>query len=542
MLKKTDIPRGSMIRVVPLGKLAEIHYNDNGVISGIYDTDGIEMKDKWDASICARLQKNSIIPSRLLNSGSCAVRGVFHHVTAKIEYIERYGVDNDVEAAIQTKEIENVEFYAFDIIDGKSVYGAYQVDTLLDMRGFNRCKEFMGNFDSNAHVKLEELHAMSDYPFISGYAIAENGKPTRYIDSGVSYEKINDVMREVSKNGYINARLVSSSNREYLIPYTELVRYNVQKNSIILFDEGVKFCTDRNRNAKKVDHAIRCEFCGATINVPMRGYVRCGYDNCVSNIYPCVENMLYVFGLNHLSYADYISYVEDKKIVSICDVMSLPEYADAKVSVTLSTLLQALCPPGVVRSVGFFDKLCESAKSQESIMFYLNDPVWIEKDMKRILNPIDIEAFKNWVSDPENLLIIKTFIDMDNISIQDTKVSLDVPTLFRNKKILLDGVFKHGSFEYVSSILKSYGADITAEFDNRCNCVIIGDLTKYKENLESVLKAGAYGIPVFAENGFFKDYGIDRDIENVRIEKSAETYSSLDENNINVIKDTLGGM
>lgn len=517
MLKQNELPIGCTVRVVPVGKLADIKYNGNGIISGIYDTDGKTTGDKWDSDLCVRIQKNGIIPSRLVNAKSCTVRGVFHHNTAKIEYLEKHGVDSDVESALQSIEIENVEFQAFDLIDSNVSYGAYQAATTLNMMGFEGCKSFVWNGDSSHTLKIDTLQAMSDYPFVSGYAIVMNGKNSSYVDSNIRVERVQSIERIVNRTGYIDALIQTVRGNSYVVPYARIVRYNVMPNSLIVWDEDIKFCSDRNSKAKKVSQDIRCDFCGAQIHVPVtkNGYVKCGYDNCTSSMYPTIENMLSMFGVDCIEYPVYLDYVKSKKIRSLCDVMSLPEYKDTKIKLKISKLLSALCPPGIVRSADFFDKMLECAKSFDAMLYYLDNPQDIKKDMLRVLNPIDIKSFETWISDPENLLTVKTFISMDNIVLVKDSVDIDVPKLFRNKRILLEGRFRHGSYSTVSSILKSYGADIVVEFDNRCDCVIIGGLEKNPYAFDSVAKAGSYHIPVFEEIGFFRDYGIDSDIANI---------------------------
>ena len=103
-------------------------------------------------------------------------------------------------------------------------------------------------------------------------------------------------------------------------------------------------------------------------------------------------------------------------------------------------------------------------------------------------------------------------MEMKNIRIVETTVKLDVPPLFRNKVIYLEGAFNHGSYMDVSSILTCYGATVTTTLDNRCSCVIVGGLVRNTDLVESVRIAASYNIPIYAESDFFNQYGIDDDI------------------------------
>lgn len=515
MLKKTDVMVGDTVRVVPIGFLAQVDYNSNGVISGVYslDEEG-SVSYKLDSNVTAKLQKCNVIPSRIVNSKECSVQGVFTYDLLSIPDMVCIGKDAYLKKIVSEFNLDNVSFYAFNIVDSKVTYGAYQQNTLLSMMGFKVCDSFVISSDVKKKSNFNSIPVMLKYPLVCGYAVLQRGSDFRYVPEYFTYSRVASVKRQVNPSGYILASVLCTDNYEIKVPYPDVVRFNIQKGSYIIVDfDKVVYCSDRNNTSKKVEREFRCEFCGSLVTSPMTGYLKCSYDNCTSNMYPQVENMLTTFGLDPLPYADYIDYVKSGKILSLSDVLDLERYKGNTVQCTPSDVLKAVCPVHVVKDRSFFDKFVEFCKSIESVNYYICNPCDISKDMSSFLPYNMCKSFELWIDDPENLLTVQTFMSMNNICIKFDSITLDVPKIFRNKTIHLTGKFRRGSYDTISSILRSYGAEISAKFDNRSNCVIVGDLEKNVESIPVVDIALSYNIPVFTETAFFSSYGIDYDIE-----------------------------
>ena len=515
MLNKTDVMVGDTVRVVPLGFLAQVDYNSNGVISGVYslDEEG-NVSYKLDSNVTAKLQKCNVVPSRVVNSKKCSVQGVFTYDLLSVSDMVCVGKDAYLKKIVSEFNLDDVSFYAYNLIDSKVTYGAYQQNTLLSMMGFKVCDSFVISSDVKKKSNLNNIPVMLKYPFVCGYSVLQRGNDFRYVPEYFTYSKVVSVSREVNHSGYILASVICLDEYEIRVHYPDVVKFNVQKGSYVIVDSGrIVYCSDRNNYSKKVEREFHCEFCGSLITSPVTGYLKCSYDNCTSNMYPQVENMLNVFGLEFLPYSDYISYVKSGYILSLSDVLDLERYKDTTVHCTVSDILKAVCPVSVVKDRSFFDKFVEFCKSVESVNYYISNPSDISKDMSSFLPYNMCKSFEQWIDNPENLLTVQTFMSMDNIHIKTNSVTLDVPKIFRNKTIYLEGKFRRGSYETVSSILRSYGADISAKFDNRSNCVIVGDLEKNIESIPVVDIALSYNIPVFTETAFFNSYGIDNDIE-----------------------------
>ena len=78
---------------------------------------------------------------------------------------------------------------------------------------------------------------------------------------------------------------------------------------------------------------------------------------------------------------------------------------------------------------------------------------------------------------------------------------------------MITGDFLHGGVEEISAIFSSYGALVTATFDEAVDCIVVGD-TQSNVNGHTVQYALKHNIPVFTEHDFFARYEIDKDLAN----------------------------
>ena len=515
MLSTKYLQVGDTVRVAPMGLRCRISYNSNGVVSRIVfiDSSDVEWQCALDESIA--LQKYNVVPSRLVNKTACQVEGILSFEGLSAIDVVNTGVDKAVQGKILDKN-EQLYFKAYNLTDSRVQYGAYQQVTQLSMMGFNVCPGFVYSADMS-QSKVEKLPVIAlQYPFISGYEVVSKGNVCSFVNESCQFSRVESVARDVNSLGNIVAKVTCADRVQFTVPYNQIVKYNVQKNTVVAYeDDGIVYSTDKSNRAKKVDADIHCSCCGAAIHVKENEpYCRCSYSNCMSMKYPVVENMIKLLGLAPMSYVTYRKYVDNGQLTSICDIFDVTENSSIEVHCTLPTLLRALCPVYVVRSADFFDRMCKCAGSTDATMHYLQNPDDIYSDMHTVLSKVCLKNFISWIKDPENLLVVKTFVEMPNIHLQESSVHLDVPPLFRNKVIYLEGTFNHGSYMDVSSILSCYGATVTTTLDNRCNCVVVGGLVKNPDSLESVKIAVSYDIPVYQERIFFEHYGIDADIEN----------------------------
>lgn len=509
MINKSNVQVGDTVVVVPFGLVGRVNYNENGVISGI-DVCGKDSASYVPLShtTCAKLQKNNVVPSRLVNKRGYVVNGVFEVSGIGVQDVVNRNPSEVLLSAISDGNRE-VSFKAFMMESPNDSYSFVQQSALMTTLGFNKCSSFVVSSSEQLN-RIAKMPSMLLYPKVSGYAIVHKDGYV-YEPESFQYLKVSSVQRDVNSSGFIVAEVQFDNGSSITVPYPQVVKYNVQKSSCVVVDSGhIVFCSDRGNLSKKVDREFHCNFCGSLVTSPFDGYVRCPYDNCTSRLYPVVENMTREFNVPCIDYSTYRQYVDEKRITCLVDVFDLPEYKDLKISCTLSTLLKALCPVNVVKNRSFFDKFVEKCGSLEAFHHYIENPYEIESDMSHFVDKTSCQAFSTWISVPENILTVKSVIDI--VDVKQREFNLDVPKLFRNKSVYIEGDFNHGSYSVISSILRSYGADIVTTVDTRCDCVLLGDFVRNLEDVPAVNIARSYNIPVYTESYFFGMYDIDSDL------------------------------
>lgn len=521
MIDVSYLESGSTVRVVPIGLLCSVRYNDNGVLSKVsLQEESSCNESSLPVKVVVDLQKRGILPSRFPNVKSCTVNGVFTSEKLTLDVLASIagtaGVENmllDVldGQVVRSLSVNDIKFVAYDV-DSKvqQTYSPYQQLTSMSLMGLETCDSFVMSPSVNTN-KIRALQAMKLYPYVRGYFVIY--KSDKYfVDSAVQYYKVRKVDRYVNKLGYIYGNVYTEQGDVVSVPYTAVVRNGVKKGCCIAVDDGV--IQDSYPSSNVVDNEFKCQFCGASVRCPSRGHVRCPNPNCTSNMYPNVEHLLATLNLPAMSYDSYVTYVKAGSIQALCDVFSVEPYSSCVVSCTLSTLLNAVCPPGTCRDSEFFEKFVKGAGSMESSMYYLANPSSIEADMGSLLNSMDVASFREWISNDENLLQVKTFVeDIPNVVVEKKSVNLDVPSILRGQRICLQGKFRRGSYEFVYDLLEAFGAAVLTSFDNTCTAVVVGsvDADFYLNGSQASL-ARSYNVPVYLEDAFFAHYEMDNDL------------------------------
>ena len=500
MLDVNNLTSSNVVNVIPIGLMCKATYNENGVISGIYTLDSTtqEVEEKLPSNYVSKMQKQGLVPSRLTMKSKFEVNFVIKPVNFDVVQLQKMGYDKYVKSILDMNnaEVEAVAYYGKSdnsIMSNTNV----QMMSRLGMFGFKTADTFM----CSEHViskqsNLQKILLTSNYPFINGYQVS-SGTDHKYVPSNVKVLKVASCDRTVNEHGFVQAHTVFSDDTYLDVPYTEIVRNNVQKRSVVVVDNNhVVYCNDLNNKRKKVPNQFHCDYCGTLVHVPFNGYVKCSYDNCVSTMLDRAQHMVNSLNMEKLDVATYWEYVNDRKIHMLLDVFDLPQYKDCQVECTVADMLWASCPVSLIRNRDFFDKLVTCAGSLEAVNHYLENPDEIQKDMLSVLSIRDIELYTQWISIPENLLTVKSMMDVPNVHVKTKAVSLNVPKIFRDKSICLQGPFKHGSFQEVSSILESYGASVVAAFSPRVDCVVLGDFVRVPESNTVAQTAVSYNYSV----------------------------------------------
>lgn len=522
MLKSNMVGPGDTVKVIDLGILCRVDYNSNGVISGLYikDSDNSDYEDRLNLDRLGKLQKKNIIPSRLnSNYRNCSIYGVLCYEDALdiniVSGYYPYCLYDYIYNSIDNNYLDNISFKAYDLRDSDVSYGVYQVQTKLEMMGFKTCYSFVISSSNISNSIIENRVEASNYPFISGYCVFNRYNTSRYIPEPIRGGIVKNIRQDLNNCGYVLA-FIDLGEFDILTSYTDVIRFNLQKGSKVLYiqdSEGIVYSNTRNSNFKRVSNELVCSVCGSKISVPSKGYVSCPDPNCMSKQYSDYCRMTLALSMETMSYIDFMKYVKSGSIGNLYDVFYLDRYKNNEYSCSLASMLDFICPLTIRRTKDFFERFVQYAGSTESVLHYIQNPSEISRDLS--LDSMSIQNISKWFEIPQNVLTIHTMLEVSNLHITDKegKILEGVAHLFNNKSIYVEGEFKHGSYGYICSILEGYGASIATVIDNRCSCVLVGYFTDPEtDNIAHI--ASCYGIPVYSENDFFNQYGIDDDIKN----------------------------
>ena len=202
--------------------------------------------------------------------------------------------------------------------------------------------------------------------------------------------------------------------------------------------------------------------------------------------------------------------MKSNKLISISDVLVLEEFKDFKASSTIFDLLRVYLPFTEVddSTLSKFSAGCNNSKSR--LEYYIHSPNSLTNDMN-----LDSRSGSNIVKlfqDPIYSNEILDILYLDNFSLSVENKMFDGAPIFRGKRIFITGSFKHGSMEEISSILNSYSAEVTFDYEGKIDLVLVGDISEGVNGV-AVKNAISLRVPIMKESDFFKRYEIDDDIQ-----------------------------
>lgn len=520
--------RGSFLGVVPLGLVCTLQYSDKGILQKMWpnleptdtpDPNNI-LEQPIETNVVIALEKAKVVPQRiqLPASGATLVKGVLY--SPKAFFREGYLPEVVFEDMIAdlTENPDTYQFYAGDLRNsGLRFNGAIAIRNRLEVLGFKLIPGYSITEEFNDTTFIRMLRS-NRYPFpiplFAGYMVFLNGNMTFYAPRFRQFiaERVESY---TDRNGYVMADVYSTSDvLECTISYTDIVKYNIQKGTSVLVDSNNSVILGRPTDADSrlpVSSDINCSICGKAIKVMAKGYTECEDPHCQSKIYPDIIHFCNTLGLEVLSFERFSECIKDKSLLCLTDLFTLDEYKDVEVKCTIGALLTSIIPVSVCSDPSFIQEIVARAGSPEAVDYYLKNPETIERDLK--LTGIYMPKIVRWMNDPYNITTYETLINMpEQIEIVSVEKQFSGAPIFRNKVICLTGKFKSGDYETVTSILKSYSAEVVTQFNNRVSAVLVGH---FRDEDPSIIEmAKAYNKPVYKETEFFNAYDISKDIDN----------------------------
>ena len=505
---------GSYAYPIPLGVPMTLQYNVEGNIEKVFYGIGESIEDRTKEIMSFMLQHNTIPAKLSVAGGTTFVLGVLYTGDIPKKELALHQFQGEQYDKYRMNP-EKFNFFAFDIdCTATRISGGLAKQSTLSMNKFNTLQVQM----TPALPTDETISTWTSgqyWNFIPGICMAvfsEMSSPD-YNVLNVQSIVVKKIEKITDETGCIKAIINSESGIILNVDYSEVVGKNIKAGDTLYlnYNNSIAFILHKNNDA--VNDTISCEFCGRRFRVPHFGEVYCPDEHCLSRFYPEVQRFLKENGLQTMEYNRYKALVESHSITAFPDILLLPEYEDVKVDTSIDKILRSMISPRLIRSMDVLTMFANAMRNNiKSFIFYVDHPDRIRIDLS-IQHP-DLNRLIMWLSDDMNASDVKTIIMSKQFNIKKQDIRFEGAPIFRNKKYCITGNFVHGDYAEVMSILRSYSADVTTDFDQTVSAVLVGS-TQENFNGEILRSARSIGIPVFDEVAFFSRHQIDEDLRNL---------------------------
>lgn len=516
MFVKNLLKSGTFFIPVPMGMPLTLQYGVSGKLQKVYLGHDLGTASDCGKDFLSLFVATPIVPTNIpIKNTTTYVRGVLYTDTV---YPVNGKLPECLYAMISEDYLENpgqFKFYAATV-ENTAVKNPTSNTQWLHTAKFNALRGWIVPQDFNRE-KFDNLLRVNKYPFRLGYIseyIIYEGNSYTYTMLDIAQYVLDHSHSYLNQAGWLRAELFTKDGDKVIpfadVEYSAIIRYAVGKDAVVVMHgNSIECCIVRSDDMP--NRIIKCPVCGKQYGVKPTGITQCDDPHCMSTQFNNVNQMLGVFNLPPISWDDYQDYVRSEKLLSITDVFDLPEYADATIDVKLSTILAAVVPLTVVPDVKLFDVFCNKCNNDlKTIRYYMDNPERIRADIG-IASAVT-PRFVNWLTDPANLLLFDTIVDLPQIRISLKSKKFNGLPILRNEHIYLTGDFRHGMYRDVVALLESFSANIYTEFTDKVNCVIIGGLHQ-NINGKIINEARKNGISVYEEAQFFGMYQLDEDIK-----------------------------
>lgn len=517
---KNSAAGGAYVQPIPLGMQVILEYSDKGILARVTTDLGEELPFE----LVVKLQVANVLIQRLQTyKAACKVTGVLVAPASEFKLTKCAGelpaCTYPAFLKLAKTKPEKLRFYALDIqISGSQYLPATSAMGRLAMMQFNSLSGVAITTSANPAAVISQLSRTVEslnlgIDVVTGLYIhrATNPRVSTNLVCGV----IQKFDYSLDINGYVHGELkcdLGSGVDTVFVPYAQILRHQISNNCFVILDEqsNIQYASQPRVFSKVASSRITCPICGKKYSVnTSSAAVSCVDNHCPSKLYPQICRMLIKFGLAPMSEQEFSTHIHTGKIQALKDVLDLPEYAQYEVTTTLSNLLEAITPVQLLSGdLDSISKFVHQASSGTAVSYYIHNPEMVKFDLK--MSKLFAQRFKEFWSDSYNVEMYDAFLDIPDISIVAPEKKFNGDLIFRNKLICLTGEFKHGSYDEMISILKSYAGTAVVEFTSQINFVLVGHLGTPDPYI--IERARAYKIPIYRELEFFSAYQIDDDL------------------------------
>lgn len=516
MSAKTFCRPGSFFEVVPIGLQVTLQYSSKGLLEKVFIGYNA-MKSESGKELLSSIKANKLVPPSIQTKGGTTwVEGVFYTDTVISESgLSPYCNNHEMISGIIENTIP-VQFYAGRVESlAASFQGFNVIRNWLQMNNFN----ILPGFLMPAGVNNEGIMNMifdKNYPFtrksVSGYMIFDTNDQ-RYKPLNNRQRLVKKVMKFRDVNGYIRAT-IQTTDGDITVPYSDVVKFNINANTLIHLDVKGKIIDSELTDAKKRDKRsskLTCDICGKPFNVPLSGSVRCTDPHCSSNLYQDICHMLNTFNLPGMSGDRFEEVIKSKEVTTLTDVLLLPEYHDLHLELTLAKVVEGCVPVAICPSTTVFSLLANTCNnSLKNLEYYIQNPDKIATELT--IKNVFVANLIKWLNDSYNVLTLQTLLYSPQITLLTTSKKFDGAPIFRGQYIFVTGDFEHGPLSEIIAIISSYDANVVTEYSPEVKLAVVGDHMSSIDG-KSLSECKASGIKVWSESEFFAHFGIDEDLK-----------------------------
>lgn len=513
MFLKNEFKSGELVMIMPVGIPVTLQYNPKGILEKVYcsiEDDITDYEVSYD--MFNSLYESKICPVKIpLTGGTTHVKGVLY--TGKWHTGEGslpYCVLSDMCIEF-TERPKTYNFFACQVTSTAAKFnGAAACKRWFNMAKFNQLPSFLVPTPLTSVSFNSAVNRIYEFiPEMIMYFVVYDKSGVRYVSTDIKQHYIHKINEYLDEYGNIKGELIFDDSTLSL-DYSDIVRMNIQRRMHIVVDRSGQPLRVFGDSKKRVSGTISCSVCGKQIITPMHGVVKCPDPHCMSNMYPAFSRFLHCYNLLDMTFGEYKAYVQSGLIREISDIFKLSNWSQYNIETSLSDLLRSIVPVSQVadnNAIVSFTQHCNG--NVNMFNYYVENPTAIQSDFH--LTGQQIGNLVKWLSDKYNKDTLIHLVDCDNVVITDDGKKFNGSPIFRNKRIMITGDFRHGSHEDIKSILKSYSATVVEKFDIDIDCVIIGSTLDGINSVE-LKKAKLVNTPIFEEDDFFNQYEIDKDM------------------------------
>lgn len=516
MYVRNLLKSGDYVELVPVGLPITLQYGDTGDLEKIfYGFD--EPVEDISTQIIDAFRSNRPAPLRIpIQNGTTYIRGILY--TSK-QFTSQGFLPECIKSDIITDYVEHGDEYNFFGAHIESYAMQFSSSTQIrqwfQFNKFNLLPGLLITSDSSRekfYKMVQRLNIPFKFPLIN-YLHIYNTDGSRFVNTELRQIVSKKVSKKLTLSGCILGEIeLQDSDDTLTVNYSDIVNYRIAKNVVVIQDQSGKIiysCDLKGNTPKKVPEDIECEVCGKIIPVPHHGLVTCDDPHCPSLLYDRIEHFTKILNLPRLKPEDFELH-KGHGLTCLSDLLIIPPWDSLTISAPLSDILRAVITYEEVSDTDMIHVLVNNCNnSWSSVLFYLQHPDRMKLDFQ--FEGISYRQLYNWCIDPYNLLQLTTIIESPQFNITSGDRKFDGPPIFRGKSIYLTGKFEHGDYGEIESIIKSYSGEVSPQFTEDVNCVVVGNIPE-GVNGGVIRTCQNLGIPVMTESDFFITYDIDADL------------------------------